>query len=283
MGVWGTGLYSGDFALDLRSMVTSLCRLPLSGDRILEILRDNEPAADQVQNEDHATFWLVVADQFVKRGIQCAGATETALKIIHERMDSAVMRRLERRLLEPAVKRDRRTLRKPQEFIMDIGDVFVYPTSRFKPLNPYLKRKEDNYRPPFNWAHEGWSAMVIFNRGRSFDYLAWYAILVLDNTYPEKPTLEQLMHHSAWVVTAPGTCSRGQLQRMDTEKIAHVDVDPQASARFYPSMRSCINATASDISIANHMRARPVKTSKGPWPTVPQLASILKEAPYRGG
>ena len=70
MGAWGTGLYSSDMAADMRATVKSVLRLPLDEDRIVDILRDSETqAANDVDNEDHTTFWLVLADQFEKRGI----------------------------------------------------------------------------------------------------------------------------------------------------------------------------------------------------------------------
>ena len=68
MGAWGTGLYSNDMAADMRALVKSALRLPFEEDRIVEIIRECEPtAADDNQNEDHTTFWIVLADQFQKR------------------------------------------------------------------------------------------------------------------------------------------------------------------------------------------------------------------------
>ena len=68
MGLWGTGLYSSDFAMDLRSTVGAVARLPFDGDRLVEILSETEPtAAGNPDDEQHTTFWLVVADQFAKR------------------------------------------------------------------------------------------------------------------------------------------------------------------------------------------------------------------------
>ena len=70
MGVWGTRLYSGDFAMDLRSTIAAVVRLPFEVDRLVEILCETEPdAAENSANEDHTTFWLILADQFAKRAI----------------------------------------------------------------------------------------------------------------------------------------------------------------------------------------------------------------------
>ena len=70
MDFWGIGLYSGDFACDLRATIAAVVRLPFHSDRLVEILCETEPAAaNNVDHEDHNTFWIVVADQFAKRGI----------------------------------------------------------------------------------------------------------------------------------------------------------------------------------------------------------------------
>ena len=288
MGVWGTGLYSGDFALDLRSAIAALSRLPLTGSRILEILRESEPASGDAQNEEHTTFWLVIADQLHKRGIECPEASAKAIALIESGADNAMhmqlgmkapdLRKREATLAELRTRlsrglqpKPRRTLRKPQPFIMDVGDVYIYPTSGYHAINPYFKSKHDDP----SWNHDGWSAMVIFARGRSFEYLAWYAALVLDKTYENRPTLQQLMEHSAWNVTRPGTCSAVHFKRMELEKVDCVDIDAHACAPFHPTARACTSATVSDISIANAMKARPVVYSKGPGPTVERLADVL--------
>jgi hypothetical protein len=83
MGVWGAGLYSSDMAADLRASVKSVLRLPLDEDGIVDILCDGErQAANDLNNEDHTTFWLVLADQFEKRGVAHAPTREKAIAII---------------------------------------------------------------------------------------------------------------------------------------------------------------------------------------------------------
>src|SRR5579862_980884 len=83
MGVWSTGLYGNDFALDLRSAIAAVVRLPFEPDRLVDLLAEAEPStASLATDPDHATFWLVVADQFAKRGIVSARVTERALALI---------------------------------------------------------------------------------------------------------------------------------------------------------------------------------------------------------
>jgi hypothetical protein len=90
MGAWGTGLYSGDLASDLRIAVAAVARLPFEGERLLGLLCDTEPsAALDPKDPDHTAFWLVCADQFAKRGIVCSSVLEAALAIIDQDRDPA--------------------------------------------------------------------------------------------------------------------------------------------------------------------------------------------------
>jgi hypothetical protein len=45
MGAWGSGLYSGDFAMDLHGTISAISRLPFDGVRLVEILYETEPSA----------------------------------------------------------------------------------------------------------------------------------------------------------------------------------------------------------------------------------------------
>src|SRR3954468_11542230 len=95
MGAWGAGLYSSDMACDMRAVIKSAVRLPFDEDRIVDILRDCERhAADEPHNEDHTTFWLVLADQFEKRGIAHGQTRARALAIIDRGDDLAMMEKL---------------------------------------------------------------------------------------------------------------------------------------------------------------------------------------------
>jgi len=88
MGVFGTGLYAGDFAMDLRSAIGAVLRLPFDPERLSEILCETEPGAARDPNdEDHTTFWLVTADQFAKRCIISVRVREQALSIIDSGAD----------------------------------------------------------------------------------------------------------------------------------------------------------------------------------------------------
>ena len=185
MGVFGTGLYSGDFAMDLRSTISAVSRLPFASDKLADILCENEPkAANAPGDEGYSTFWLVIADQFAKRSIVCDRVRDNALEIIDSGADIAAhgklgmnpsdLRKRQKKLIElrgrisaPAVDRGPRpVLKKPQALLMDVGDIFAYPTFGGRCINAYAASRELDRRgtgtPP--WKQDGWAAIVIVDR-----------------------------------------------------------------------------------------------------------------------
>ena len=307
MGVLGAGLYSGDFALDLRSMVKAVLRLPFEPDRLLEILRSTEPsAANSPENEDHTTFWLIVADQFARQGVICERVRDKALDIINGGADirtletlgmkdtelrkrRRVLEELKARIVQPATTGKTRTVsRKPQPLLMEIGDVLVYPTCGGRNINPYFPSEKKNLhntksgREP--WKPDGWGAMVILDCGRAFEYLAWYRPATLAETRSEKPTLDSLCGAMLWRVELHGTCSASHFRKMELEKIGVLPVDREKAKEVYPSrFGTGLSAAVQDISIANRMKAalpgaatpNPGGERRGLTPTLSGIASLL--------
>jgi hypothetical protein len=304
MGSWGTGLYSGDFAMDLRSTIAAVVHLPFDGDRLVEILSDSAAAAaNNPNNEDHATFWLIVADQFVKRGIISNRAREKALEIIDSGSDLATLSKLgmnprdlskRQRMLadlrtrlttNPEAAKLRPVLKKPQAFVMEVGEVFVYPTSGGDCINSYYASKD---KIP-GWKQDGWGAVVIVQRGRAFDFLVWYRPLTISYARGYKPSLAQLRAEPLWVLQRPGTCSRVHFKRLELEKVGAVAIDADKLARIFPDMGSGKNAAVNDISLANALSVgpnvpaalmptpgQPLNFSRGrPYPTIASLDEIL--------
>jgi hypothetical protein len=81
MGTWGAGLYEDDQASDLKNTIALLSKVPAEGARLLQILEKNWGSCDP-RDDDGRLFWLVVADQFERRGIDCPRPQATALSII---------------------------------------------------------------------------------------------------------------------------------------------------------------------------------------------------------
>jgi hypothetical protein len=132
--------------MDFCSTISAVSRLPFDAEKLVDILSATSPtAANNPDDEDHTTFWLVVADQLAKRAIVRDRARDKALGIIESGIDIAMLEKLgmnpsdlrkRRKALEevrvrittpPVSSRPRPVLKKPQAFLMDVGDVLVYP------------------------------------------------------------------------------------------------------------------------------------------------------------
>ena len=257
--------------------------MPEDGERLLDILCGTEPAAaNNPQDEDHTTFWLVAADQFARRGIVSDRARSTALTIIDDQIDLAMHARLgmdppglrkrrkaleelRERITAPPTVRPGPVLKRPQPYVMDTGDVLIYPTCGGKCINPYFASKAKDRA----WkGQDGWSAAVIVDAGRAFDFLAWYRPLTLVTELREKPALQALRDDLPWKCEAPGTCSPIHFKKMELETIGRVRIDrDKLTSRFGP-LRPGTSAAINDISIANELSVGPYKP-----------ASLLKKRP----
>jgi len=275
VGVWGAGLSSGDFAMDLRSTVRAVARLPFESGQLIEILCEQEPPPS---DEQHSRFWLVIADQFAKRGIASDRVREKALGIIDRGEDLAMLEKLgmgasdlkkRRKMLEElrarvaapaAAGKPRTVLKKRQDLLMSVGEVFVYPTCAGRCRNPYFASKEDDRYGTASaaWEQDGWSAMVIVNCGRAFEFLSWYRPLTVAMATAEKPTWESLRRSEVlWRLTRPGTSTPLHFQRMEFEKIGTWAIDQEKLRPAFPGMKPGTSAAVDDISLANGLNVGP--------------------------
>jgi hypothetical protein len=269
MGTWGTGLYSGDFAMDLRSTIGAVARLPFDGDRLVEILCEAEPgAANNSNDEEHTIFWLVVADQFARRAIACARVREKALTIIDGGSDLAMhaklgmspadLKKRQKALAEVRARltvatadsvKPRPILKRPQPFLMDVGECLIYPTSGKDCINSYYSSKD---KIP-GWKHEGWSTMVVVDRGRAFDFLTWYTPVTISAPTAEKPTFAMLRSITPWILRRSGTCSAVHFKRLELERIGSLMIDHDKLIRAFPTMKPGTSSAIDDISITNSL------------------------------
>jgi hypothetical protein len=272
MGVWGTGLYSGDFAIDLRNSISAVLRLPFDQDRLIDILCETEPeAANNPADSDHSVFWLVLADQFAKRAIMTPSLRQKALSIIDTTSDittrqalgaSAADLRKRRKMLDelrgritepPPASKKRPILEKPQPLLMEIGDVFAYPTAAGRCINPYVAPEKRHKYKWAAWNPDGWSACVIVDSGRAFDFLSWYRPLTISIATGIKPDLAALRGELSWKLNHPGTCPAVHLKRLEFEKLGRFALDRERVRIAFPGMRPGTHAAINDISIANRL------------------------------
>jgi hypothetical protein len=290
MGAWGIGLYQSDFALDLKETVKGVTRLPFETDKLLELICSEDPeAANDAKDEDHTIFWLVVADQFAKRGIDCEPARDRALAIIADGADLATMaalgmgekdlakrrsmlEKLQARLtvpIEPT--KSRKVLKAPQKLLFELGEVLIYPVCKGEPINPYAVGKDWEWVKA--WQQDGWGALLVAERGRVFDFLAWYSPLVICEPLPAEPRLADLAEPRMWVLRHPGTLSARHYANMQMKSLGCVPIDaPKFAhffhapfAHFFPGRGSEIDRAVNDISLANEMNLRPPETPGYLW------------------
>ena len=270
MGFWGVSLYSGDFAMDLKSAVAAIARLPLKDEEILDALRSIESAAaDNAADPDHTTFWLVLADQLARRGLYPSEVRKRALEIIDgdadiERLKSlgardSDLRKRRAQLAEikaallAAAPKARNTLAKPQPLVMTEGEVLAYPTSAGKPINPYFKSK--SLIP--NWRQDGFGMLTVIETGHVFGYLAWFRVMTLDGARAQPLDMNAIWPEPLWTLCRPGTCSPAHFRRMELRRMGKVGIDRDAIAKLFPTLPSPRSAAIIDKSIANHLNVGP--------------------------
>jgi hypothetical protein len=242
MGVFGKGLYGSDFALDLRSAIAAVAKLPFDGDHLLALMVEAEPeAAENPQDPDHETFWKVIADQFAKRGIQASRVPATLAAAPHRR----------------------KTLQKPQPLLLQEGGIYLYPTAAGKCRNPYLRIEK--------WAPDGWSALVVVECGRLFGYLAWYRYVALCAALPDRPDHDTLLRSDLrWKLARPGTVTAVHCKRLQLQQVGSCLINPDLLAEHFPNRRPPLPYVVQDISIANGMSAEQTESA------MLGLASILQ-------
>lgn len=202
MGAWGAGLYQDDEAADLKNTIALLAKLPRDGDALLEILLAAREGPVSLEQDGGPTFWLVVADQFERKGIRCPRAFAQGLAAIESGADTRDMaargmgeRDLDKRgkaLQELAGRlRAPRPARAPPKsgklppFLVQPGEAYAFPTMRHAGMNPWFASWEEaNFQP------DGWGAMLVLATGRCFDYFPWCAKASLSVNPATEPTLD---------------------------------------------------------------------------------------------
>lgn len=290
MGTWGAGLYDDDGAADLRDTIALLAKIPTTGERLLEILIQQEGAEPVTDDEDGTRFWLVVADQFEKRGIVCARAFENALHIIDKGIDLALMKELEMsprdldkrakvlallaaRLRDP--KKPRAMAKNPKlpPFEVEVGGIYAFPTSKGVSTNAWFPSWEKECFTP-----DGWGALIVVDRGRAFDWLPWCAIASLSVDVDKLPTMDDAMQsHLFYSKQSKGAplCvpKKLHMQRMRLQQIGKVELIEQEAKKIVSATLGVEGSVAREWSICS---AAYGKNINGKLLDGPALATLVK-------
>lgn len=202
MGAWGVGLYQDDYASDLKNTISLVCKIPMDGSRLLAVLWKMQCDAG-IDSDDECTFWLVVADQFERRGIACSEAIAKALAVIDDGHDIRRMQGLKQkyvdkrqhmlleladRLRSPRPERPKPAAKKPAEYVVEVGDIYAYPTMEGKAVNAWSSTWEEAGFQP-----DGWGALVVLQKGRAFDWIPWVSVAALTVPHERYPSLEDAL------------------------------------------------------------------------------------------
>ena len=244
MGTFGVGLYDDDTAADLKSSLSILCTIPVTGDRLLDILLRQYDGDVALSDEAGPTFWLVVADQFERRGIHCQTAFERALAAITSGVDldnlrargmgarelakrATLLQEIAIRLQSPRAERKLPKTPKPPECVVQAGEVYAFPTWSGRAVNAWVLDKPSVDIPP-----DGWGALLILECGRVFDWLPWCAVASL-TVDPARPVdmnavlQSKLLLHLQTKGAALCVPKKSHVQRMQMLRMGELRLDSQ--------------------------------------------------------
>lgn len=253
MGSWGMGLYQDDAAADLRSSIALLSKLPETGDRILDIILESHDGRTDLTSDGGPTFWLVLADQFERRGIQCAKVFEQAVAAIETGADlrdlqargagasdlkkrARILHTLAERFLKPRPVVPRPNAAKLPPSVVEAGEVYRFPTMGDKAFNPWLPDWDRGRFKP-----DGWGALLVFAHGRVFNWFPWCAAssLTVDPTQP--PSLADAVQ-ARFISKKQGggyfLPRRTHAKKMALELLGRVALDPSKAAAVTPQAYS---------------------------------------------
>jgi hypothetical protein len=274
MGAWGIGLYSDDFGMDVRNAIKVISRLPFDEKKLTEIaVKAFAETAEDQNDEEYPTFWLVLADQFHSHGIPAKQVFDTALNVIESGKDlqvhqelgmsstdiekrRQVLAKLQIKLTQPVSSKSRTILKKPQPLIMSTGDVIVFPIDKKGMcINPYFSDKLIERNPGIKFEIAGWGIAVIIACGRVFDFISYYTPLINVEQFDisTKPTLDLAKKTEGWRLDTSGTCPQRHFTRMQLEIIGKIEIDNRKLKNHSQKIDNGIFAAISDISIANSL------------------------------
>jgi hypothetical protein len=241
MGTWGASLYDADFAGDLKNTIALVSKVPVAGDRLLELLLQMQGDVD-LDDEEGTLFWLVVADQFEKKGIESGQATSNALRIIQSGTDLAACKargadekflkarqkallELDARLRQPRALKARPKAQKPPPLVLSAGEVYAFPTMAGRAWHPYRLPSDG----PF--VADGWGALVVLATGRAFEWLPWVALASLTVRSDRKPSFDDAL--KGQLIPHPQTNGAGRFvpksahtKGLQLELLGRIDLDP---------------------------------------------------------
>jgi hypothetical protein len=282
MGRWGTGLYDDDKAADLRQTIALIATIPASGDRLLEIVLMHEERPPELTDGDGCTFWLVIADQFERRGIRCDTVVERALMAIDAERDqreraTSYLGRLAKRLRSPRPERRRPRKPRPPAAVVTTGEIYAFPTMAGLPVATHVTSAADFDRRDF--VPDGWGVIVIVDQGRAFEWIPWCAVASVSVDPSETPTLPgllggELLYHSQTNGATRCIPKPSELAEVSFQRVGTVTLDPSAARALVARWPSETEA----VQLGWRMRyAAFGRNTRFTLPTGPRLSTLVAQ------
>ncbi len=205
MGTWGGGLYDDDEACDVRDSISLLAKMPRDGNAILALLLEQFERNEDLKDDGCPAFWMVVADQFAKRGIESERVMKLALASMNSGADLAdleareiepqelkarmkVHEKLRQRIAHPKPSSSRKVPSSPPKLAVNVGEIYSFPTMNGSGFNAWFSSWEGAGFQP-----DGWGALIILDTGRVFDWFPWGAYTPVVVNPRTEPALEDVL------------------------------------------------------------------------------------------
>jgi hypothetical protein len=150
-------------------------------------------------------FWMAVADQFARHGIESERALAMARRAIDSGADiddlqargmapaglkarQKIHLKILQRLAEPKPASRRKVPKHPPAMTVDAGEVYAFPTMKGKGMNAWFPDWEKAGFQP-----DGWGALIIVATGRVFDWFPWAAYSPVNVNPQAEPVLEDVL------------------------------------------------------------------------------------------
>lgn len=217
MGAWGVGLYQCDEAADVKTAFAEAAKLPIDTDALVMRLSTAHALGD---DPDETDGWLALADQLHRYGLEHAATFAAAREIITSGADLRAKQELEMspRDLEKRAKvldellqtwaqphpkpRKRQMMKGPEDFIFEVGDVWIMPAMQGAPL-PFFWHQYDSATIGDHYRPDGWAGFVVFDRWRYDTFFARYLIGILHLKPGAKPALGDIPSCPIGSITSP--------------------------------------------------------------------------------
>ncbi len=294
MGTWGVGLYDDDKAADLTDSIAVLAKIPATGARLLEILLKQAGHTPELTDAGGPTFWLVIADQFERRGIRCAMAFDRALTAIESGLDlkdledrgqdqkdiakrKSILDELAKRLRSPRPERKIPENPKLPDAVVQVGEVYAFPTMAGLPFASHGRSAADFDRRAF--VPDGWGAIAILDQARAFDWIPWCAVASVSVDPSRFPELREvvngeLLYHAQTNGATRCLPKRSELERVPFRFIERVELDrtaAQAVVAHWPNAEQAVELGWEMRAVAFGSNCRFMSE----LPRGPQLAALV--------